>query len=76
MIRENLTMSAASYSCAKCSGTQYQTGEIRTTGSGLSRFLNIQNNKFSTVSCNACGYTEVYRRAGGGFGNVVDFFTN
>ena len=70
-------MSSASYSCVKCSGNQYKAGEIRTTGSGLSRFLNLQNNKFATVSCTTCGYTEVYRRdAGGLLGNVVDFLGN
>jgi predicted nucleic-acid-binding Zn-ribbon protein len=64
------------YRCQKCEGTAYRTGQLRTTGSGLTRFLNIQNQKYSTVSCMKCGYTELYRVDGTGFGNVVDFFTN
>ena len=69
-------MNQQAYSCAKCGGVEYQTGELRTTGSGLSRFFNIQNQKYGTISCKACGYTEMYRRDGGGMGNVLDFFTN
>jgi uncharacterized protein len=69
-------MEQRSYSCDKCSSTTYKTGEIRTTGSGLSRFLNVQNQKYQTVSCDQCGFTELFRLDGSGFGNVVDFFTN
>ncbi len=64
------------YSCPKCSSTEYRSGELRTTGSGVSRFLNIQNQKYATVACSACGYTELYRLDGSGFGNVLDIFTN
>jgi predicted nucleic-acid-binding Zn-ribbon protein len=65
------------YSCVKCEATEYATGEIRTTGSGLSRFLNLQNQKFTTVSCSNCGYTEVYRMdAGGKIGNIFDILSN
>ena len=64
------------FSCIKCSGTEYKGGEIRTTGSGVSWFLNLQNQKFATVSCSNCGYTELYRMSGGGVGTVLDMFTN
>ena len=60
------------FSCIKCSGTEYRGGEIRTTGSGLSRFFNLQNQKFATLSCSNCGYTELYRMDGGGVGNILD----
>ncbi|MCX8276765.1 MAG: zinc ribbon domain-containing protein [Dehalococcoidia bacterium] len=69
-------MDQRSYSCDKCSSTTYKTGEIRTTGSGLSRFLNVQNQKYQTVSCEQCGFTELFRLDGSGFGNIVDLFTN
>ena len=62
--------------CAKCSSSTYKTGELRTTGSGLSRFLNIQNQKYSTVACSECGYTELYRTDGGRMGNIIALFTN
>ena len=37
------------YECAKCGSTQFTNNEIRTTGSGLSRFFDIQNQKVQTV---------------------------
>ena len=56
---------------------KFKAGEIRTTGSGISRFLNLQNQKFSTVSCTRCGYTDVYRMdASGKIGNIFDILTN
>lgn len=69
-------MTQKTYACAKCGGSTYRTGEIRTTGSGITRFLNIQNQKYVTVACEKCGYTELYRADGSGFGNVLDFFSN
>lgn len=69
-------MQQYSYSCTKCNGTEYRTGQLRTTGSGITRFLNIQNQKYSTVSCENCGYTKLYRTDGGGISNVLDFLTN
>ena len=64
------------YSCIKCNGTEYKTGELRTTGSGLTRLFNIQNQKYATMACVGCGYTELYRMDGTGVGNILDFFTN
>jgi uncharacterized protein len=64
------------FQCSKCDGREYVTGELRTTGSGLSRFFNIQNQKYATVSCKECGFTELYKLEGRGIGNVIDFFTN
>ena len=63
------------FECAKCHSHECETGQLRTTGSGLSRFFNIQNQKYTTVSCTKCGYTELYKLDGSGVGNLVDFFT-
>ena len=69
-------MAKQSYSCIKCKGTEYRTGELRTTGSGITRFLNIQSQKYATAACTVCGYTEMYRLDGRGIGNIIDIFTN
>ena len=69
-------MEKQKYSCTKCGATDYRKGELRTTGSGLTRFFNIQNQKYGTVSCANCSHTELYRLDGTGVGNIVDFFTN
>ena len=39
------------YTCPKCGGRQYELSEIRTTGSFMMKLFNIQNVKFTTVSC-------------------------
>jgi len=70
-------MTTRSYKCNKCNCVKYKTGALRTTGSGITRFLNIQNQKYTTISCEDCGYTEIYRTdSGGKLGNVFDFLTN
>jgi hypothetical protein len=64
------------YTCPKCNNRQYEMGEIRTTGSFMMKLFNIQNIKFTTVTCTKCQYTELYKTSSNKFGNVVDFFTN
>ncbi len=68
-------MKASSYSCMKCSGTDYKVEIIRTTGSGLSRFLDLQNKKFAAVACTSCGFVELYREGSGMAGSIVDLLT-
>lgn len=62
------------YSCMKCNNTSYTTDEFRATGGGFSRFFDVQNKKFTTVSCSQCGFTEIYRGDTSKWGNVADFF--
>ena len=70
-------MTDQTYACTKCGGTECKTGSIRTTGAGLSRFLNLQNQKFGFVACTACGYTDLYKVDGSGkLGTVFDVLTN
>jgi predicted nucleic-acid-binding Zn-ribbon protein len=64
-------MSSTTFECAKCRHREAETGEIRTTGSGWSRFLNLQNNKFGYAACASCGYTEFYRMDSGGKGMAI-----
>ena len=69
-------MKSQQYSCARCSATEYETGEIKTTGSGWSGFLIIPNQKYATVICKGCGFTDLYRLDGRGIRDVVDSLTN
>ncbi|MBU93452.1 MAG: nucleic acid-binding protein [Chloroflexi bacterium] len=65
------------YECIKCNNSKFIEGKINTTGSGLSRFLNIQLHSFLTVSCDKCGFTELFRKEKEGFWlNLIQFFTN
>ncbi|MBU2554074.1 MAG: zinc ribbon domain-containing protein [Bacteroidales bacterium] len=69
-------MKTREYVCAKCGSKQYTVDEIRTVGGPLAKIFDVQNKKFTVVSCTQCGYSELYKRTTGTFGNVLDFFTN
>ena len=58
--------------CPKCDHTETEIDEISTTGTGLSKLLDIQNRKFMVISCVNCGYSELYR--GRSSGDMVDLF--
>ena len=72
---ETSTKNAIKYQCPKCGAKKPEIDTIRTTGTGFTRFFNIQNRKFTSVSCAHCGYTELYKRSSKGIGNVLDFIT-
>jgi predicted nucleic-acid-binding Zn-ribbon protein len=48
--------------------------EFRATGGNFAKIFDVQNKKFTTVSCRQCGYTEIYKGSTSTLGNVVDFF--
>jgi predicted nucleic-acid-binding Zn-ribbon protein len=67
---------AQQYICPKCGNTSFETDEIRTTGGAFSKIFDVQNKKFTTVSCTRCKYTELYKGTTSKLGNILDFFTN
>jgi len=66
-------MQPTKYHCPKCGNTKAEIDEIRTTGSGFSRFFDIQNRKFTVVTCSHCKYSEFYKGTASSLGNVADF---
>jgi len=64
------------YKCSKCKHTEYEVDEIRTTGGALAKIFDVQNKKFTTVTCAKCRYTEIYKADTSMLGNIFDFFTN
>lgn len=69
-------MHNSSYKCPKCGGTSYETGEMRATGGFLSKVFDVQNRKFTTVTCTHCRYTELFQTESSMLGNIFDLFTN
>ena len=70
-------MKHENWSCQKCSHKEYEVGEMRVAGSFWTKIFNIQNKKYSSVTCLKCSYTEFYKgHPSSRFGNVFDFFTN
>lgn len=64
------------YRCSKCHNRTYTSESISTTGSGWSRIFDMQNKKFTAVSCTQCGYTELYKGKHSSLSNLLDFITN
>ena len=64
------------YTCPKCSNRTYKIGEMRATGGFWSKFFNIQTEKFTSVSCERCKYTEFYKASTSALSNIFDFFGN
>ena len=69
-------MQHANWECLKCKNTEYEVGQFAATGGGLTKIFDIQNKKFTTVTCTQCRYTEIYKGESSTLGNVLDFFTN
>ena len=69
-------MQSLKYTCPKCGYKQFETGEMRATGSFVTKLFNIQNRKFTTITCKQCSYTEFFAMSSNQLGNVLDFFTN
>ena len=63
------------YRCPKCKNTEYTTGQFRATGNFLTKIVDIQNKRFTTVICTRCKYTEIYQADSSMLGNIFDFFT-
>ncbi|TKG88906.1 GTP-binding protein [Puteibacter caeruleilacunae] len=62
------------YVCPKCGNTQFETDEFRATGGTLSKIFDVQNKKFTTVTCSRCMYTEIYKGTQSSLSNVFDLF--
>ena len=61
------------YACPKCGSKFCTTGEVRTASSFLTKIFNIQNRKFTSVTCSECSYTELYSISSKRIGDVLDF---
>ncbi|MGM0462808.1 MAG: zinc ribbon domain-containing protein [Fibrobacterota bacterium] len=64
------------WKCVKCGHTSCKQDEMRATGGGFSKIFDVQNKKFTTLTCNNCSYTEFYKGSTSTLGNIFDFFTN
>lgn len=66
------------FKCSKCGGSSCRVKEVAMTGTGISKILDIQHNHFLFVSCENCGYVEIYNpsilegKSRGQLGTVLD----
>ena len=69
-----MAITGTTFVCAKCGNTEFEADEFRATGGNFAKFADVQNKKFTTVSCKQCGYTELYKGETSMLGNILDFF--
>lgn len=62
------------FKCPKCNNSQYEVDEFRAAGGFWTKVFDIQNKRFTTVTCTRCKYTEIYKVKSSELGNVFDFF--
>lgn len=62
------------YTCPKCNNTTYKIDQMRATGGTLSKIFDVQNKKFTSVTCERCTYTEFYKTKTSALSNVFDLF--
>ncbi|MFW6129186.1 MAG: zinc ribbon domain-containing protein [Candidatus Aminicenantaceae bacterium] len=61
------------WKCPKCQNTEYEADRFQATGGGFAKIFDVQNKRFSTVTCTQCKYTEIYRADTSQLGNIFDF---
>ncbi|MDP5157807.1 MAG: zinc ribbon domain-containing protein [Flaviramulus sp.] len=69
-------MKNTNYQCPKCGNLEYNLSEMRATGGIWSKIFDVQNKKFSSVTCTNCTYTEFYKAKTSAISNIFDLFTN
>ncbi len=69
-------MKTNKYVCPKCGNKSYTVGEIRAAGSFWTKIFDIQNRRFTSITCERCSFTEFYNTPSNKIGNVFDFFTS
>ena len=64
------------WNCPKCDNLEFETDIFQATGGTLAKIFDVQNKKFTTVTCTRCQYTEIYKSSTSNLANVFDFFTS
>jgi predicted nucleic-acid-binding Zn-ribbon protein len=69
-------MKQLNYNCPKCGNRTYQTGQMRATGGLWSKIFDVQTQKFTSITCERCTYTEFFKAKTSAMSNIFDLFTN
>lgn len=62
------------WKCPKCGNESYESDQFQATGGTFSKLFDVQNKRFSTLSCTRCHFTELYRAETSDIENILDFF--
>ena len=75
LIRKQQPMKHLNYTCPKCNHREYTVGQMRATGGTLSKIFDVQTEKYTSVTCQKCTFTEFYKSKTSAISNVFDLFT-
>ena len=64
------------YTCPKCNNKSYTVAQMRATGGIWSKIFDVQTQKYTSVTCDNCKYTEFYKATTRAISNLFDLFTN
>lgn len=66
-------MEKKQYICPKCGCNTYDSDQFQATGGNFAKIFDVQNKKFTTISCTRCGYTELYKSNNSDGWDILDF---
>ena len=66
-------MEMKQYNCPKCDNFECEIDQFQATGGNFAKLFDVQNKKFTTISCKRCGYTEIYKEQSSDGLNILDF---
>ena len=66
-------MDRQQYRCPKCGNTAYESDRFQATGGNFAKLFDVQNKRFTTLTCTMCGYTELYKAPEDGTMDILDF---
>ena len=69
-------MENKTWHCPKDQTMKFEEDVVTMTGKSWSRFMNIQNRKFTAITCTKCQFTEFYKGTSKGLESVIDFLGN
>ena len=62
-----------SWKCPKCGYDSFETDQFQATGGTFAKLFDIQNKRFTTISCSRCRFTEIYKGSVSELANILDF---
>ncbi len=65
-------MSKPGWTCLKCQHDEYESDTLAVTGTGWSKLLDIQNRRFTTLTCTRCHFTELYKGSADQVRDILD----
>ncbi len=69
-------MQHSNWQCPKCHHREFETSQFRAAGGRFAKVFNVDNRRFTTISCERCRYTELYQADSSTLMNVLDFMVN